>query len=114
MNYEIYEVVIRWLDDLEGEPIATLVSVGEDQPIEGSEDDEDTFYHFFPDEWEDVCEELRSGIRPIIEEGEFRLENHGDEYAETLDEQVEPEAVDGEGEAEGDTPTPSDEQTPIE
>ncbi len=93
MDYQIYEVVIRYLDTPDEEPHAVLVSVGDNQPDEGSEDDEACFYHFFPDEWADVCKTIKAGFRHDVDE-EFRVENHGDEYVEDLasepDEEPEP------------------------
>jgi hypothetical protein len=103
MDYQIYEVVIRYLDTPDEEPHAVLVSVGEDQPEEGGEDDEACFYHFFPFEWEDLCKTIKEGFRYDVD-GEFRVENHGDEYIEDLasepDDEPEPIGDEVEGESE--------------
>lgn len=80
MNYLMYDVVIKFND--EDEPEAVIVSVGDDQPDEGSDDDVIAFYHFFTDEFEDACETLKQGFKYKVND-DFTLLNHGTELAET-------------------------------
>ena len=87
MNYEMFEVVIQLIDVEGDEPEGMIVSVGEEQPDEGSEDDLSCFYHFFPDEWEDVCATLKSGFKHKVA-GEFTVLNHGDVLLETKKERM--------------------------
>lgn len=77
MAYELYNICIKemGIEDAVSEPV--IVSVGETYPDEGSEDDNITFYHFYPDEWEDVCRVLDEGYAYEVE-GDFTVENHGD------------------------------------
>lgn len=78
MAYELYNICIKemGIDDAELEPV--VVSVGDTYPDEGSDDDNGTFYHFYPDEWEEVCKALEEGFAYEVE-GDFTVENHGDE-----------------------------------
>ena len=80
MNYLMYDVVIKFND--EDEPEAVIVSVGDEQPDEGSDDDVIAFYHFFTDEFEDACETLKQGFKYKVND-DFTLLNHGTELAET-------------------------------
>lgn len=77
MAYELYNICIKemGIEDAVSEPV--IVSVGETYPDEGSEDDNITFYHFYPDEWEDVCRVLDEGYAYEVE-GDFTVESHGD------------------------------------
>lgn len=77
MSYVLYNICIKemGIDDAELEPV--IVSVGDTYPEEGSEDDNATFYHFYVDEWDEVCIALDEGFAYEIE-GDFTVENHGE------------------------------------
>jgi len=77
MAYELFSICIKEMgvDDALSEPV--IISVGETYPEEGSDDDNATFYHFYPDEWNEVCQALSEGYAYEVE-GDFTVENHGD------------------------------------
>jgi len=85
MNYLMFDVVIKFND--EDEPEAVIVSVGDEQPEEGSDDDVIAFYHFFTDEFDDACETLKQGFKYKVND-DFTLLNHGTELAETKKERM--------------------------
>lgn len=85
MNYLMFDVVIKFND--EEEPEAVIVSVGDEQPEEGSDDDVIAFYHFFTDEFDDCCETLKQGFKYKVND-EFTVLNHGTELAETKKERM--------------------------
>lgn len=77
MAYELYSICIKEMgvEDAVSEPV--LISVGDTYPEEGSDDDNATFYHFYPDEWKEVCQILEEGYAYEVE-GDFTVESHGD------------------------------------
>lgn len=85
MNYLMFDVVIKFND--EDEPEAVIVSVGDEQPEEGSDDDVIAFYHFFTDEFQDACDTLKQGFKYKVND-DFTLLNHGTELAETKRERM--------------------------
>ena len=60
-EYQMYDIVIRFTEDQDGEEYIATVTVGDDGPEEGSEDDESTFFHFQPDEWESLQDNFEFG-----------------------------------------------------
>lgn len=82
MSYELYSICIKEMgsDEAVSEPV--VVSVGDTYPEDGGQDDNATFYHFYPDEWEDVCKSLDEGYAFEVE-GDFTVESHGDTPNET-------------------------------
>lgn len=77
MAYELFSVCIKEMSipDAIIEPV--IVSVGETYPAEGSDDDNATFYHFYPEEWNELCQALEDGYAYEVE-GDFTVENHGE------------------------------------
>lgn len=77
MAYELYSICIKemGIEDAVSEPV--IVSVGDTYPEEGSIEDNSTFYHFYPDEWAEVCQALEEGYAYEVE-GDFTVENHGE------------------------------------
>lgn len=84
MAYELYTICIKdmGIDDAVSEPV--IISVGDTYPEEGSDDDNATFYHFYPDEWSELCKALEEGYAYEVE-GDFSVENHGDTPIEELE-----------------------------
>lgn len=78
MAYELYNICIKemGIEDAVSEPV--IVSVGETYPEENSDDDNLTFYHFYPEEWDELCKALDEGFAYEVE-GDFTVENHGDQ-----------------------------------
>jgi hypothetical protein len=91
MAYQLYSVCIKemGIEDAVSEPV--IVSAGDTYPEDGSDDDNATFYHFYTDEWNDVCQALEEGYAYEVE-GDFTVENHGEapivETEENPDEQT--------------------------
>lgn len=77
MAYQLYSVCIKemGIEDAVSEPV--IVSAGDTYPEDGSDDDNATFYHFYTDEWNEVCQALEEGYAYEVE-GDFTVENHGD------------------------------------
>jgi hypothetical protein len=80
MEYAMFDVVIKFHDS--DEPEAVVVSVGDDQPEEGSDDDVIAFYHFFIDEFAECCDTLSQGFKYKVND-EFSVLNHGTYYVES-------------------------------
>lgn len=83
MAYQLYSICIKdmGIEDAVSEPV--IISVGDTYPEEGSDDDNATFYHFYTDEWNEVCQALSEGYAYEVE-GDFTVENHGDVPVEEL------------------------------
>lgn len=77
MAYELYSICIKemGIEDAIAEPV--IVSVGDTYPEDGSDDDNMTYYHFYLEEWEEVCSVLNEGYAYEVE-GDFTVENHGE------------------------------------
>ena len=76
----MFDVVIKMQDS--DEPEAVIISVGEDQPEEGSDDDVIAFYHLFLEEFDDCIETLKQGFKYKVND-DFTILNHGTYYVET-------------------------------
>jgi hypothetical protein len=83
MAYELYSICIKEMgvEDAISEPV--IISVGDTYPEEGGDDDNATFYHFYPDEWSELCKALEEGYAYEVE-GDFTVENHGETPIEEL------------------------------
>lgn len=67
--YELYDIVITFKDDPNKDENIAVVSVGFEAPAEGSEDDEATFFHFTPEEWESLQDNFE--FETPVEFGDF-------------------------------------------